>query len=724
MSGEGLVRSVYINTNNFMTLGDIIDPLKLATEFTCFTNRSLFVTGKAGTGKTTFLRSVRKNCPKKSIVLAPTGIAAVNANALTIHSFFQFPFAILDDNFYMNAFPRYNEAKKEVIEHLELLIIDEVSMVRADIIDAIDKVLRRYRGKETIPFGGVQLVLIGDLFQLSPVLNDQDAASMNKIYPSPFFFDANSIKQLDYVKIEFTSIFRQLDGRFIALLNNVRTNSCSDDDLNLLNARCINAGEDTGDCVFLTTHKHKASQINKEALGKLSTPLVSIDAIIIGEFPESSDPTPRKLELKIGARVIFTRNDTSQKKEYYNGKAGTIVHIGEEHLRIRVNECDIIDLDRSTWINRGVKYDSLSGKIENTELGTFRQFPVKLAWAITIHKSQGMTFDKAIIDAQNSFAPGQVYVALSRLRTLDGLFLQAPITKEAIQTDPRIVRFDIVATPSSDSGKKLLTDKLSYRHHLLVNLLGLEKFNRSVQAFYDKYNELLFASSCKSAIDELLNVSVKFEIQLADLLSNAYRDQYKAVKTRVTQAIEYFTRIIDEKFIQPLQEYTATVKEIKKNVPLIADLNLLHVLYTAKKREFGAAAKLIQGLGEGTETATLVEMINKQHEGAGEPVLETKKKESQNKINTQKTTLSFFQKGLTIEEIAQKRKLNRGVIEDHLNSFIKSGEIDLHQLVTPEKIQKITALQQQNPSWSVHELRLRLGSEFSFGEIRAVLETL
>jgi hypothetical protein len=702
----------------------IIEPIKAATEFTCFTNRSLFITGKAGTGKTTFLRSVREKCSKKLIVLAPTGIAAVNANALTIHSFFQFPFTILDEEFYKNSFPRYNEAKKEVIEEMELLIIDEVSMVRADIMDAIDRVLRYYRRKDSIPFGGVQLVMIGDLFQLSPVLNDRDAETMKKIYPSPFFFEADSIKRLDYVRIEFTSIFRQLDSRFISLLNNVRNNSCSDDDLTVLNKRCIYPAEDTGEYVFLTTHKHKAASINKEALDQLSSPLVLSEANITGEFPESSDPAPRKLEMKVGARIIFTKNDSSERKEYYNGKAGTIVHIGEDRIRIRINESDSIDLDRSTWINRRAKYNILSGKIENTELGKFRQFPVKLAWAITIHKSQGMTFDKAIIDAQNSFAPGQVYVALSRLRTLDGLFLQAPLTREAIQTDPRIVSFNNGAAPTKDLEKTLFTEKLSYRHHLLFKLLSIEKLNRFVQTFCGKYHELLFADSCKSILEDLMAVSTKFNVQLAHLLTVAEGDRYNVVHVRIKKAVEYFTEVVDNKLIQPLHEFAFTVKEIKKNEPLIADLNLLHVLYTEKKVEFGTAVKLIQGFINSTETELLLEMINTQYERFEKSVLEIKKKEPQNKTTTQKTTLALFQKGLTIDEIAKKRKLDRGVIEDHLKSFIKSGEISLNQLVTPEKIRQIQTLRQKNPLLTVHELRLELGNEFSFGEIRAVLETL
>jgi len=704
---------------------NIIDPVKLAIDFTCFTNRSLFVTGKAGSGKTTFLKSVREICRKKLLVLAPTGIAAINVDGLTIHSFFQFPFEILNDDFFKKSFPRYNQSKKEIIEQLELLIIDEISMVRPDVIDGIDRILRFYRDKQTIPFGGVQLLLIGDLFQLSPVLKEKDIAKINEVYPSPFFFDAVAIKKLDYVTIEFTSIFRQRDNRFIALLNKVRNNLCSDEDLKLLNGRYIPNVDLADEYIFLTTHKLIAEEINKKALGKITAPLVSINAIIEGEFPESLDPTPRRLEVKEGARVIFTKNDASEKKEYYNGKAGTIVQIGQDQIRVRISENELVELDRSTWINRGAKYEPSSGKIESTELGTFRQFPIKLAWAITIHKSQGMTFEKAVIDARDSFAPGQVYVALSRLRTLDGLVLQTQITNGAIQTDPRIIAYNQSGGITSDLEKELKSSKLVYRHQLLKTLLSFERLNRAIQKFCSAYKDTLFASSCHAIADELITVSSKFLSQLDSLLSLAHNDHYEMVQTRTAQAADYFTRIIQEKLIRPLEEYSITIKETKKNEPFIAELNLLFNLFAAKKREMEAAVTVVKELIAATETDELVQIINKRCEIAQELVLEIKKTEQKSKkTTTQTTTLSFFQKGLTIDQIAQKRKLSRGIIEEHLNSFIKSGEISLNQLVTEEKVRMISALRNENPVWSVHEMRLALGSEFSFGEIRAVLETL
>jgi PIF1-like helicase/Helix-turn-helix domain len=701
------------------------DPWQLALEFSCFTGRSLFVTGRAGTGKTTFLSTVREQCRKKMLVLAPTGVAAVNAAGLTIHSFFQFSSDILDEHFFDKSFPVYNAEKRRVIQELELLVIDEVSMVRADVIDAIDRVLRHYRNKTSVPFGGVQLLLVGDLFQLSPVLDDQASDRLEKLYSSPFFFEARSIRELNYLVIELISVFRQADGRFIALLNAIRNSTCSDQELQVLNERCISNHLPSKDCVFLTTHRITAEAFNKKALDQIGSPTVLKEAIIEGEFPHGSDPAPRRLELKIGARVIFTKNDTAEKKEYFNGKAGVIEQIAEDKLVIRVSTGPNIELERSAWINRGARYNSSKGEFEWLELGTFRQFPVLLAWAVTIHKSQGMTFDKAVIDAGNAFAPGQVYVALSRLRTLDGLFLKEPLTRAAILTDPRIVAFYKQADHQQATDNDLARGKVAFRHELLIRLFQFERCEESILTFVGSHSGTEIAAAWEQAISSLKEVSSRFERQLWELLARVGDDKYRTVYARVEQAVQYFSEQLFTQLADPLYTFAGTLKNTKKNEPLVAELNRLFNVLEEKKREWQTGLQVADGLMKGTDTAGLVDMISRQDDGFSPATLAIKQKEPKgNSQTTQQKTLALFKKGLGLEEIAQKRNLAQGLVEDHLNSFLKTGEVRLDQLVTPEKVDRITALRRQNPGWSVHELRLVLGSDVSFGEIRAVLRAL
>lgn len=708
-----------------MAVENNISPFQLAMEFACITSQSIFVTGKAGTGKTTFLKSVRENCKKKLVVLAPTGIAAVNADGITIHSFFQFPFEILNESFFQESMPVYKAEKLKLIQELELLVIDEISMVRADVIDAIDVVLRHYRKKPLVPFGGVQLVLIGDLFQLSPVLSDQAAEELKKLYSAPFFFEAHSIRKLNYLIIELPTVFRQHDDVFIALLNAVRNNNCSEHDLKLLNERCVTEDNLPVEYIYLTTHKLDAENLNKKALNQIHSPLVVLSAKVEGEFPESSDPAPRRLEIKIGARIIFAKNDNSEKKEFFNGKAGIVEQIGDEKIIIRVDGDQLIELERATWINRGARFDSLTGKIQSTELGSFSQFPIQLAWAITIHKSQGMTFEKAVVDATNAFAPGQVYVALSRLRSLEGLLLRKPLSNASIQTDQRIVAFHQRESKNHVTQHYLIVEKIKFRHNLLINLLSFERFSEAIESFKKNYNDMAFASSCENAVSELTKVSEKFNVQLEGMLSAAYLDQYRSTCSRVEQAVNYFIEKITSQLIHPIKEFALTVKDIKKNEQLIVDLNNLFNLFEARKRELSTGLRVANGLMKAMETGELMEMIYTQHQGSQLFELEIKKKESKtNNSNTQIKTLSLFQKGFSVDEIAQKRNLPRGVVEDHLNSFLKSGEISLHQLVSPEKVELIAEMRRQQPGWSVHEIRLALGTGISFGEIRAVLETM
>ena len=420
---------------------------EFADKFVTQTNRNIFLTGKAGTGKTTFLQQIKEKIGKQMAVVAPTGVAAINAGGTTIHSFFQLPFA---------PFPPTYEGKKDlisklkmqrnqrkVIRELELLVIDEVSMVRADVMDSIDTILRHLRFKPKVPFGGVQMIFIGDMYQLSPVAKEEEWRILSAYYEGIYFFHSKVITEENLLHIEFDKIFRQSDMNFISLLNKIRNNKLDDEALKTLH-QCYKPGfvapqNDT--YITLTTHNYKADRINQEELEKIKTPSRFFKADVKGDFPEKSYPVDVELELKLGAKVMFLKNDTETPRRFYNGKIGKITDFDNDSITVECAGNDKIEVSKMDWHNIRYKTDETTQLIDEEILGVFKQFPLRLAWAITIHKSQGLTFEKAIIDAGDAFAAGQVYVALSRCRSLEGVVLTSPINKNAIQNDTKIVEF-------------------------------------------------------------------------------------------------------------------------------------------------------------------------------------------------------------------------------------------------------------------------------------------
>lgn len=415
--------------------------LELANTLIGQTSTNIFLTGKAGTGKTTFLRSLMKESPKRMIVLAPTGIAAINAGGMTIHSFFQLPFApyIPGTAFGGDAKYRFRfgREKLHIMQSIDLLVIDEISMVRADLLDAIDDVLRRFRKNEK-PFGGVQLLLIGDIQQLPPVTKNDEWKMLSEYYDSPYFFSSKALSQTTFCTIELKKVYRQSDTRFLELLNAIRENRCTEKDIAMLNSRFIPENKTTNDkgYIRLTTHNQQAQQINNKKINDLPTPSYTFKAKIEGNFPEYSYPTEPELKLKEGAQVMFVKNDISGEHRYANGTIGRITRLSNQHIEVTVDETGVvIDLQEAEWANTRYKLDEETKEIIEETEGTFTQYPLKLAWAITVHKSQGLTFDKAIIDVSSAFTHGQTYVALSRCRTLEGMILSAPITSEAVISD-------------------------------------------------------------------------------------------------------------------------------------------------------------------------------------------------------------------------------------------------------------------------------------------------
>ncbi len=427
-----------------------------AVELVNSSEKIIYLTGKAGSGKTTFLKYIKKITKKNTVVLAPTGVAALNAGGQTIHSFFRIAPSVYTPNDYrlrtsfnpededkQTIFDnfRYRKGTKQILNELELLIIDEVSMVRCDLIDVVDKLLRVFREKENEPFGGVQVLLIGDAFQLPPIVKSDQWDILKEYYKTPFFFDSIVLNQNRPYYIELNKIYRQNDIKFIELLNKIRTNQVDDEDMKLLNSRFIPSivKNENLDIVVVATHNRIVDNINNKKLDELNSELITYNADITGDFPDSILPTDRELKLKVGSQVMFIRNDPD--KKYYNGKIGKIIKFEKNKIIIEISKGNFVELKRYTWNNIVYSWDSKNKKIEETSIGDFSQFPIKLAWSVTVHKCQGLTFDNIIADITDSFSPGQVYVALSRCKSLEGLYLKSIIRRNAIKTDPNVISF-------------------------------------------------------------------------------------------------------------------------------------------------------------------------------------------------------------------------------------------------------------------------------------------
>lgn len=467
--------------------------LRHAWDFVEHTSISIFLTGKAGTGKTTFLRTLKEKSSKRSIIVAPTGVAAINAGGMTIHSFFQLPLSpfVPEANF-KNRFD-YSKEKRKIIRTLDLLIIDEISMVRSDVLDAIDSVLRRFREHEK-PFGGVQLLMIGDLQQLTPVVTPEDEVILQRYYDTSYFFGSKALRSISYVTIELTHVYRQQDEEFITLLNNIREGQVSETDLKRLNERFNpNFEPEVGsDYIRLTTHNKMAESYNEVQLHNLPSKACTFIAEADGNFPEYNYPADFKLTLKRGAQVMFIRNDNNGR--YYNGRIGHVTHIDNEKILVLCPGDDKeIEVQQETWENTKYSLNEKTKQIEAEVQGTFKQYPLRLAWAITIHKSQGLTFEHAIIDAQSSFAAGQVYVALSRCKTLEGLILASPISSSAIINDSQVTNYISHQTEEAEKSIAALpTLKAEYYRQLLLELFSFTDLKACEDALYRVLTEYFY----------------------------------------------------------------------------------------------------------------------------------------------------------------------------------------------------------------------------------------
>lgn len=527
--------------------------LQLAQDFVQYTHHNIFLTGKAGTGKTTFLHNLKHNTPKRMIVTAPTGVAAINAGGVTLHSFFQLPFGLYVPGADMQQ-RRFSKDKINIIKGLDLLVIDEISMVRADLLDGVDAVLRRYKHRHR-PFGGVQLLMIGDLHQLPPVIKDDEWQLLKPYYDSCYFFSSHALKQTDMISIELKHIYRQSDADFIELLNRVRDNRLDPATLQALNTR-YRADFQTrkdDDYITLTTHNRKADQINDRQLQALPSKPFSFAAHIEGDYPEYSYPTAETLTLKKGAQVMFVRNDSSAEKRYFNGKIGTITRLDRERIIVKcpADEQEI-PVEPVSWENIKYTLDEKTKNITEEVIGRFTQFPLRLAWAITIHKSQGLTFERAIIDAQAAFSHGQVYVALSRCKTFEGMVLSTPLSQGAVKTDTTVAQFVGEAGRNPPTQEQLTGARIRYQQQLLLECFDFQPLAFSLKNLCKQVRDngnLIHSTAIepmeaveKRFTGEISIVADKFKRQLQSLFEHdTVPEDDPHLQERVQKASRYFT---------------------------------------------------------------------------------------------------------------------------------------------------------------------------------------
>ena len=756
-----------------------LSPAELAAKCINQTNKPVFLTGKAGTGKTTFLRNIIEHTHKNAIIVAPTGIASINAGGVTIHSQFGVPFGLfIPDSSYKieNTNTKINtpytmvkhlnmrDQKRKLLQELELLIIDEVSMLRADLLDTIDFVLKSIRRQQHKAFGGVQVLFIGDLMQLPPVVKEEEWNVLRNYYSSIYFFDAQVLRNNKPVYIELDKIYRQSDNTFIDLLNNLRNNKVTQANIDLLNSYYKPNFDVTSalNTITLTTHNNKADTLNRSALQELKGKSYFFSATIDGEFNEYAYPVEAYLELKLGAQIMFIKNDVSGKQQYFNGKIGIISKINDKEIEIDFRDgCKPFLLENYQWKNIKYELNPVTNEIEETEIGTFIQYPIKLAWAITVHKSQGLTFEKAILDINRAFAPGQVYVALSRLKSLDGLVLTAPIQFNAISQDKTLVDY-AEKKPKTEEVKQLIDQEtvLFLKGYVLkgYDFVWLYTCLRNHVSSYsmvenksNKQKHQTWAQKLIEKFEPLKINSDKFSNQLMQIFESRAEDYLQTVQSRHVAARNYFYPVLREmsKSILVHIELLKEEKQIKTyleellelegllykhlqqldKVSTVIDNVLNNTEFNKQQLKFNAnqneRLELVRQTIAITEKAAFEERKTKK---TTTTTTKTKiKKEKAVKVaksDTKELSFALYKLGKMPEEIAQERALGLTTIESHLSHYVSLGMIPVTQFVSKEKFDKIIeASKKIDGENKLTPLKQELGDDFSYSEIKYALAT-
>ncbi len=734
------------------------EPAIMASRFINQTSRCVFLTGNAGTGKTTFLRNLLKATPKQAAVVAPTGIAALNAGGVTIHSLFQLPlgnfvpvrrleltqyqYGRIHDIDSLLKTMRLSKTKRRMLQQLELLVIDEVSMLRVDLLDAIDQVLRSVRRRYTRPFGGVQVLFIGDMLQLPPVVKPEDWELLRQYYASPFFFDSYAIRESGLVYVELEKIFRQSDENFIRLLNNLRNNRADQQDLELLNSHYIKGfdPDPNEEYITLTTHNYKADRINKDALDRLKGKVYHYDAVVAGDFPENIYPIEERLELKVGAQVMFLKNDATGQGRFYNGKIGKVTALSGEVIEVTCQGEEPQEVSRYEWENQKYTLNETTEEIEEQIVGRFEHFPLKLAWAITVHKSQGLTFDKAIVDVSDAFAAGQIYVALSRLRSLDGLVLTSSVPVDAFLVEPSVERF--AATKQEKEELETLIDQEAfiYVKNQLIQTYDLGDLLRMVLFHAQSYTksetrsakqeDQEWAAKLNSEVQEMKDPSTKFRRQLERLMHSKENCDKKLIVERLDSAEKYFGPKIYE-VSQKLLEKIKALGSKKGVKQYIADLKELEMIAFKRKKMLQSATLLANNFFFGEEIEAKEEQSEKERaetlkssKSTPGKTKSTGMKGKPRKGESFRTSLKMFKEGKSIEEIANERALAVSTICGHLGRFLDSGEVELSELLKKPKIEAIKKAIEMNRGEGMKPIKEALGDDADYHEIRWVLNTM
>ncbi|MBK5719374.1 helix-turn-helix domain-containing protein [Dysgonomonas sp. Marseille-P4677] len=702
---------------------------KLAADIVSHTAQSVFLTGKAGTGKTTFLHYIKQNVDKNVIVAAPTGVAAINAGGVTLHSLLQLPFEPFIPNFEgkkkLDYHFKLRKSKIEMLRELDLLIIDEVSMLRADMLDAVDYMLRRYRNNQQ-PFGGVQILFIGDMFQLPPVVQTAEWELLKHYYPSPFFFHAQVLENYVPLYIELKTIYRQQDQQFIGILNRIRNNCVTVQDLQILNQRYNPSFKlpEKDRYVVLCTHNYKADRINSDELAKLNSREYKFSGEIKGNFADNSLPTEAILSIKEGAQVMFVKNDAGESRRYYNGKLATISRLGEDTIQVRFENGDEMELESETWRNVRYRLNEESGEIEEEELGSFTQYPIRLAWAITIHKSQGLTFDRVVIDAGQAFAAGQVYVALSRCTSLDGIVLFSRITEQSISTDRFAIEFAKKEQSPDYLNQILNREKPRYCADQLKKYFDWTPFIRSLHSLYDLATEkkipkqeetqAMIAQLCSRAVEQQ-EIAQNFTRELNKILSVPNPD-LNYLRERVQKGILYFHKDVQQCIVVPIEEHLASLKNASKVKAYLKKATEIHVtlLRLLERLEYVRYGdiNLTQGL-----VFERMSPLKKEKEKNN-----VDKKERSPKGESQRLSLSLFNEGKSIGDIAKERNLAVTTIEGHLAGFVLTGELFIGRLVDEKKLEyMLPILKDSDSEVSLSAIKEQLPKECTYLDIKAVL---
>ncbi len=731
------------------------------------THRSIFLTGKAGTGKTTLLREIIQTTHKNTVVVAPTGIAALNAGGVTIHSMFQLPFGgFIPDN----SSPHFSEntkfetkatlrrhfkmsgLKKSVIRNMELLIIDEVSMLRADLLDAMDFMMQTVRKKST-PFGGVQVLFIGDLLQLPPVIRDEEWRTLRTYYKGKFFFHSHVVQQNPPLYIELSKIFRQTDDAFISILNNLRNNQISAADIQNLNQYVkpdfdlkANKGY-----ITLTTHNAKADAMNAQALEDLEGKLVSYKPEIVDDFPDKIYPVEENLKLKVGAQIMFVKNDLSFDKKYFNGKMGFIKSLSSQEILVHFpDENKTIEVEKYEWQNIRYKVDDLTKEIEEEVMGTFVHYPIKLAWAITVHKSQGLTFDKAALDVSQVFLPGQAYVALSRLRSLNGLILLSPLRMNGISNDQDVMDYSLNKATEEVLENSLQSETRNFIHNFLNSSFDwsdLAQEWRNHKFSYDEKGEssekskhAVWARKQTDAIESLLEPSRKFILQLNKLFNQETVD-LNHVLDRIEAAYNYFLLPMDN-LVHELLWKMEEVKRIKKVKAFYEELVILEELQIKAVLRLMKAKLLIETVVEGETISkerlssdeikyykiNKLKTIQEDFKSVNVTLIEdevdleryTKKKKTtkETKKSTVQETYELWLQKNTIKEIAAIRKLTSQTIGTHIAKLIESGTIAITAILPEDKILELEKAFKGYKEETLNGLKEQYGEKFTWDELK------